>query len=205
MNVRNITQTEIEHDWQWLFESVTSCLDKIAILLTQNDVTVPCIPKRVAGYLVPYSFCGQILLLLDYVKDKRTIAKTLVEDVTTQFYQIMTMNVATFIQNPNDDDDDDDDVQDSLAQTKDDKYAQMLQFIESMLPHPTAAIILAANGKLKLSRNQWLSSAEMYTLTGISPDIADQLNIPSRIHHDRTEFSPEHIQNRLNHNDDLDE
>lgn len=206
MNVHNITQTEIEHDWQWLFESVTAYMDKLAIMLVQHDVTVPCIPKRVAGRLVPYSFCGQIMLLLDYVKDNRVIAKTLVEENTAQFHQIMTMNVASFIQTAEiDDDDDDDDVAETARLNRDEKYAQKIDFIATLMPHPIAVIILAANAKLKLSKDQWLSEAEMQAITGINAEMANTFGIKTMQNGHRILFDPNGIQNKIHTSDDLDE
>ena len=205
MNVKTLTQTEIERDWQWLFESVTSCMDKLAWMLVQNDVTVPCIPKRVAGRLVPYSFCGQIMLLLDYVKDQRPISRTLVEENTQLFYQIMTLNVATCMQITDDMDDDDDEISANLQQIKDEKYAQILDFIAKHAEHPIATIILAANAKSKITKNIWISGPEMMALLGIDPDSAQQLGIESQLRNDRILFNPFDIQKKLQPNEDLDE
>lgn len=206
MNVFHITQTEIERDWQWLFEAVTSCMDKLAMMLVQHDVTVPCIPKRVAGRLVPYSFCGQIMLMLDYVKDNRVVSKTLVEENTTLFYQIMTMNVASFLQKNAEDDIDDDDESYETAQIQmAEKYIQMLDFIATLRPHPIAVIILAANAKLKISKSQWLSAAEMEAISGINAETAAQLGIASRTVQDKIIFNPNDIQKKIYHSEDINE
>ncbi|MBR4984262.1 MAG: hypothetical protein IKY83_00790 [Proteobacteria bacterium] len=199
MGVNHLTEYELEYDNRWLFESVTASLDVVARLLTENEASVPCVPRVVAGYVVPYSFSGRIRLLFEYARGKKKLSRSLVEEVACDFYRMMTLNVMGSIQEDDDDDDDDDSC------SEDDALSKALKLAESLLPHAIAKIIIASNARAKAERDEWLSAIEMQCLSGISSDRAESNQIRSREQDGVTVYHPVDVLRTMGVSEDVTE
>ena len=177
MVVLSMTLAELDREWQWLFETVTSSLDVAAKLLTENEAVVPCIPRIVAGKSVPYSFAGKIRLLFEYARGQKVLSPGLVREITLEFHRLMTWNaLAELALNSSEDEDDGDNL-------SDEQYHLAIGMIESLLPRKIASIFLAC---------------ELEALTGISPESAKQMNISSRTDKaGKPEFDPDDVRGAL--------
>ncbi|MBQ9817560.1 MAG: hypothetical protein IJM59_08895 [Proteobacteria bacterium] len=192
MVVLSMTLAELDREWQWLFETVTSSLDVAAKLLTENEAVVPCIPRIVAGKSVPYSFAGKIRLLFEYARGQKVLSPGLVREITLEFHRLMTWNaLAELALNSSEDEDDGDNL-------SDEQYHLAIGMIESLLPRKIASIFLAANGRADMEQKRWLSACELEALTGISPESAKQMNISSRTDKaGKPEFDPDDVRGAL--------
>ncbi|MBQ9244160.1 MAG: hypothetical protein IJ165_13240 [Proteobacteria bacterium] len=197
MGVNHLNEYELEHDNRWLFESVTASLDIVARLLTENEASVPCVPRVVAGRVVPYSFSGRIRLLYEYALGRKKLSKSLVEEVSLDFYRLMTLNVMQSLAEK--EEDEDDDVECSEA----DPMKKALDVAEALLPHAIAKIIIASHGRVKAERNEWLTAVEMQCLCGISADRASGNNIRSQVQDGIEVFHPEDVMHAMGESEDV--
>ena len=197
MGVNHLTEYELERDNRWLFETVTRSLDIVARLLTENEASVPCAPRVVAGYVVPYSFSGKIRLLFEYSRGKKKLSRSLVEEITLTFHRMMTLNVMDSIADDEDDDDDD------VGGAEDSALREALSLAESLLPHAIAKIIIASNGRAKAERGEWLTAVEMNCLSGISADRAQSNRIRTKSQDGVELYNPEDVLRTMGVSEDV--
>ncbi|MBQ4359053.1 MAG: hypothetical protein II767_02230 [Proteobacteria bacterium] len=197
MGVNHLTEYELERDNRWLFETVTRCLDVVARLLTENEASVPCVPRVVAGYVVPYSFSGKIRLLFEYARGKKKLSRSLVEEITLEFHHMMTLDVMGSIAEEEEDDDVDD------AGSEDSALQEALKVAEALLPHAIAKIIIASNGRAKAERGEWLNALEMQCLSGISADRASINKIRTKTQDGVELYNPEDVLRTMGVSEDV--
>lgn len=186
MSIFTMTETEFERDCRWLFETVTETLDKIAKLLTETPAAVNCGPRYVAGFVAPYSFAGKLRLLFEFARGKKQLSRQLVDEVTLDFYRMMSMSPFSAMTL----DDDDDDAQSSVASQR----VLALEWIQKLRPHPISIVILAAQARAKLSLDKWISEPELEALTELTAPRAAAFNIQSRtLDSGRIEFAPNDV------------
>ncbi|GEM_PF-3880688 len=178
MSIFTITYAELEETNRWLFETVTDSLDVVAKLLTENEVAVPCVPRYAAGYLVPYSFAGNLRLLFEYARGRKKLSRTLVEKMTIDFYRLMNFSPMMLVREHASEDADDDITEDEKKKAD---YRDALDFAASLLPRTIATILLGANARIQIENNRWISPILLEALTGILPEHAESEGIHERL------------------------
>ncbi|MBO4350359.1 MAG: hypothetical protein J6A01_05350 [Proteobacteria bacterium] len=195
MSIFTITYAELEETNRWLFETVTDSLDVVAKLLTDNEVAVPCVPRYAAGYLVPYSFAGNLRLLFEYARGRKKLSRPLIEKMTIDFYRLMNFSPMTLVRERASEDADDDIIE-SEKETAD--FSDALHFASSLLPRTIAVILIGANARIQVENNCWISSTLLEVLTGILPDQAESEGIKKRMDEmGHWEYDPVTVQSLL--------
>ena len=181
-NIFTITFAELENINRWLFEIVTDSMDVVSLLLTENEVSVPCIPKYSAGILVPYSFAGNLRLLLEYARGRKKLSRAIVEKITVDFYRLMNYSPMSLVREREIDnaDDLDDDNSDDEKQSAKLLYDSAIAFVRALLPRSIAVIILGANARVQVELQRWIDGDALEALTGISPENAEDHSIQKR-------------------------
>ena len=192
MSIFTITSAELENANRWLFETVTDSLDVVAQLLTENTVAVPCVPRYAAGFLVPYSFAGNIRLLFEYARGRKKLSRSLVEKMTIDFYRLMNYSPMSLVhEREAEEDDDGDDTEDDITNSS---IGSAIEFVCSLMPRTIAVIFLGANARAQIEGGCWICGEMLEALTGVSPDRASDRAIVSRIAENHSiEYDPASI------------
>lgn len=195
MSIFSITYAELEATNRWLFETVTDSLDIVAKLLTENEVAVPCVPKYAAGYLVPYSFAGNLRLLFEYARGRKKLSRHLIEKMTMEFYRLMNFSPMTLVRERALEEAEDDLQEDDANK---EACVNALNFAVSLLPRTIAVILLGANARIQVENNRWISSTLLEVLTGVLPEQAESKGIGKRmVASGEWEYDPASIQSLL--------
>lgn len=177
----SLSEHALERDLIWLFDTVNAHIEKLSFMLSGCGITSPGIPRRVGSRVVPYSFSGYIFLLYDYARGKQSLSREYIEDATKKLANLIFTSALA----PEAEDEDDDDA--ATAQVN-------WQLLEG---HPVGVVYMAATARVKLSDGSWLNEDELYALTGLSPERAEQQNIQSRMENGTKVFEPAAIRQLL--------
>ena len=205
MYIFSISDTELELDLRWIFESVTDYLDVLTRILALSEVSVPYTPKRILGRLVPYHLAGRLMVLLDFARGQKQVDRRYVEEVICDYARMMTLNVLKYTEELASDEEDDDDENDS-GNSALVTFEKAYDVIAQQQSHACAVVMMGAYARAKLNEKRPLNEIELQALPGLDEATAKRKGMASILddtgHH---QFDCHDIQQYLAKDSDMSE
>lgn len=174
MSIQTITVHAFEQEAIWLFNVVNGFIQDAGWTLAAHRPPVPCRPKRVGNYVVPYYFAGDLRMLYEYARNEREVTRDFIEDTIGRVLRLLFTS--------------------PLQMEQGSTVEPDWEFLKS---RALGVMLLAARGRARLSAGEWISFDELHALTGVKESRLERLGVETRPEDGTLVCEPETVQGLL--------